>query len=188
VTYGVHMTAYTKSPESSYGIKLWVPRRSGGKQTYPDMLDNTVAGGKATGEDPLECLIRECEEEASLSEDLIRRTVKDCGFVTYLYIRGEKTTGEVGLIQPECQYVYDMELPNDVIPKPNDSEVQQFYLWTVEEVQDHLEKGEFKPNCALILLDFFIRYGILTKENEASYDEIKSRTRRVLEFPGPHKV
>lgn len=35
VTYGVHMTAYVKDESASYGLKLWVPRRAKGKQTYP---------------------------------------------------------------------------------------------------------------------------------------------------------
>jgi hypothetical protein len=91
-------------------------------------------------------------------------------------------------IQPECQYVYDLELPRDTIPKPNDSEVQEFYLWTVEEVQEHLANGEFKPNCALLVLDFFIRHGILTSENESNYDEIKRRLHRDLGFPGLHRL
>ena len=47
-------------------------------------------------------------------------------------------------------------------------------------------RGEFKPNCALLMLDFFIRHGILTPENEADFDEIKSRLHRPLNFPGPH--
>ncbi|KAI9736379.1 MAG: hypothetical protein M1818_006112 [Claussenomyces sp. TS43310] len=188
VTYGVHMTAYTRSPQSSYGMKLWVPRRAAGKQTYGGMLDNTVAGGMATAETPLGCLVRECEEEASLPEELVRPVAKAHGALTYLYIRSEQATGEVGLIQPECEYVYDLELPNEVVPRPNDSEVEQFYLWTVEEVQEHMAKAQFKPNCAVVILDFFIRHGILTPENEKDYEEIKRRIRRRLEFPGPHSA
>lgn len=187
VTYGVHMTVYIRDPASSHGIKIWVPRRAAGKQTYGGMLDNTVAGGLASGEDRLDCLVREAEEEASLPNDLVRKTATSHGAITYLYIRSKEATGETGLVQPECEYVYDLELPTDVIPKPNDSEVQEFYLWTVEEVKEHLAKGEFKPNCALVILDFFIRHGVLTPDTEKDYDEIKTRIRRVLEFPGPHR-
>jgi 8-oxo-dGTP pyrophosphatase MutT (NUDIX family) len=187
VTYGVHMTAYVRSPESSHGIKIWIPRRAAGKQTYAGMLDNTVAGGMATGEDPLGCLIREAEEEASLPRDLVEKSSTSHGTITYIQISTPEATGEVGLIQPECQYVYDLELPAGMIPKPNDSEVQEFYLWDVGEVQEHMAKGEFKPNCALLMLDFFIRHSILTPENERYYEEIKSRIHRNLEFPGPHR-
>jgi 8-oxo-dGTP pyrophosphatase MutT (NUDIX family) len=187
VTYGIHMTCYAKSPESSHGIKIWVPRRAKTKSTYAGMLDNSVAGGVATGGEPLECLIRESDEEASLPEELVREKVKAQGTITYIYIREPRAGGESGLIQPECQYVYDLELPDDVVPKPNDSEVEEFYLWTVEEVQGALARGEFKPNCSLLILDFFVRWGILTEENEKDYGEIKRRLHRELEFPGPHR-
>jgi hypothetical protein len=57
----------------------------------------------------------------------------------------------------------------------------------VEEIQENLAKGEFKPNCALLMLDFFIRHGILTPQNESDFDEIKKRLHREIEFPGPHR-
>lgn len=151
------------------------------------MLDNTVGGGIATGEDRFESLVRECQEEASFPEALVREKVSSHDAVTYTYIRDSRCGGESGMVQPECEYVYDLELPADVIPKPNDTEVEAFYLWTVEEVQERMKKGEFKPNCALVMLDFFIRHGILTKDNEENYDEIKRRLHRNLEFPGPHR-
>ncbi len=141
VTYGVHMTAYTKVEDASYGMKLWVPRRAKTKQTYASMLDNTVAGGLPIGEDPFECLVREADEEASLPVELVKGRAEAKGTITYLYVRGENAGGETGMIQPECQYVYDLELPKDVICKPNDSEVEAFYLWSIEDVQEHYGKG-----------------------------------------------
>ncbi|KAF2492186.1 thiamine pyrophosphokinase-related protein-like protein [Lophium mytilinum] len=181
VTYGVHLVAYVKGKDGS--LKLWIPRRARTKQTYGGLLDNTVAGGIASGEGPFECLVRECEEEASLPEALVREKAKASGTVTYSYIRDERAGGETRLLQPECQYVYDLELPEDVIPKPNDDEVEEFYLWSVDEVKEALAKGEFKPNCAAVTLDFFIRHGIVTSENEKDYIEIGSRLHRRLEFP-----
>lgn len=186
VTYGIHMTAYVKTPGEKHGIKIWVPRRAKTKSTYGGMLDNTVAGGIASGEIPLECLVRESEEEASLPEKLVREKVESKGTITYIYIREPRAGGESGLVQPECQYVYDLELPGEVVPKPNDNEVECFYLWSVEEVQAAMERGEFKPNCALLMLDFFARWGIINQENE-DYGEINSRLHRELEFPGPHR-
>lgn len=182
VQYGVHMMAYVRSVD---GMKLWVPRRARNKQTYGGMLDNTIAGGISTGEEPLECLVREAAEEASLPEALVRSGAKPAGTVAYFYIRDSRAGGETGLLQPECQYIYDLEVEADVVPKPGDDEVEEFYLWSVEEVQDALAKGEFKPNCSLVLLDFFIRHGILTQANEKDYIEIVSRVHRRLEFPTP---
>lgn len=181
VTYGVHMTAFVRLKDGS--MKIWIPRRARNKQTYGGMLDNAVAGGIASGEVPFEGLVRECEEEASLPEVLVRERVRACGTVTYCYIRDERAGGETRLLQPECQYVYDLELPEDVVPKPCDDEVEEFYLWNIKEVQEAMGKAEFKPNCALVMLDFFIRHGILTSENEKDYIEITSRLHRKLEFP-----
>jgi 8-oxo-dGTP pyrophosphatase MutT (NUDIX family) len=124
MSYGVHMTCYVTDPSVSYGMKVWVPRRAASKSTYGGMLDNTVAGGISVGEDPFESLVREADEEASLPEEIVRKITKACGTVTYIHVRDERAGGEIGLIQPECQFVYDLELPADVVPEPNDSEVE----------------------------------------------------------------
>lgn len=182
VTYGVHMTGYVVDKETG-AMSIWVPRRSATKSTYPSMLDNTVGGGITSGEDPFESLVREAMEEASLPEDVVRKHAKSAGRVTYWYIRDARAGGETGLLQPECQWVYDLELPEDVIPKPNDNEAESFELMTLDQVKAAMANGEYKPNCALTIIDFFIRHGILTKENEKDYDEIRERVRRKLEYP-----
>lgn len=179
-TFGVHMTVYTRTEK---GMMIWVPKRASTKQTYGGMLDNTVAGGLAAGEKPFECLVREASEEASFSEQLVRSNAVSCGTTSHFHIRDERAGGEVGLLQPEVEYVYDMEIGPDVKPRPNDTEVEDFYLWSVEEVRMVLVLGEFKPNCALVLLDFLIRHGQVTADNEADYVEIVSRIHRPLPFP-----
>ena len=65
-----------------------------------------------------------------------------------------------------------------------DGEVERMLkAWkSVEEVKQALRDGDFKPNCALVLLDFFVRHGILTAEDEG-YIEIVARLHRRLEFP-----
>lgn len=181
VTYGVHMTAYI---ESDQGIKVWVPRRAPTKQTYPGMMDNTVAGGLTTGEKPFECLVRESMEEASLPCEVVQHA-RACGTMTYFHLRDGRAGGEIGLCQPECQYVYDLVLPDDVIPKPGDDEAVDFRLFSLDEVKAALAAGQFKPNCAMLLVEFFVRHGILTPENEPDYLEIVSRVHRRLQFPLP---
>ena len=179
-TYGAHMTMYTKTDR---GLQIWVARRNRLKQTYGGMLDNTVAGGLATGEQALQCLAREAQEEASLPEELIKSNAKACGTVSYVHVRDARAGGETGLMQPECQYVYDLEVGTDIHPKPNDDEVEEFYLWTVEDVRAQLGEGNFKPNCALVLIDFFIRHSLVTPEQEPHYAEIVARLHRRLPFP-----
>ena len=180
VTHGVHMTAYTKTKE---GMKIWVPRRAASKQTYGGMLDNSVAGGITAGESAFESLVREAAEEASLPEDLVRRDAIACGSVSYFHIRDGRAGGETGLMQPEIQYVYEMELAADVIPKPGDNEVEAFYLLTVEEVRKALSEGQFKPNCALVMIDFFVRHGFINFENEKNLNDLVTRMHRKLPFP-----
>ncbi|KAI1437951.1 NUDIX hydrolase domain-like protein [Xylaria sp. CBS 124048] len=186
--YGVHMTGYVRDATAPHGIRIWVPRRAPNKSTYPGMLDNTVAGGLMTGEDPFECIVREADEEASLPEQVMREQAEFTGMVTYIYITNEQAGGEVGQIYPETQWVYDIELPKDVRPTPKDGEVAEFYLWTVDEVHAELAKAHFKPNCALILIDFFVRHGIINPASEPDYAEICQRLHRKLPFPGPHQA
>ncbi|KAJ5086491.1 hypothetical protein NUU61_007798 [Penicillium alfredii] len=180
VSYGAHLTGYV---EDLAGIKIWVPRRAKNKQTYPGMLDNTVAGGMCTGEAPFECIVREAMEEASLPEPVVRAATVSRGCVTYVHVRDVRAGGETGLLQPEVEYVYDLKLDPAVVPKPGDNEVEAFQLLSIPEVQQALSNGEFKPNCAIIMIDFFIRHGLLTPENEPDYLEIVARLHRRMEHP-----
>lgn len=188
--YGVHMIAYVRDqqhPDDPHRFKYWIPRRAANKSTFPSMLDNTVAGGLCTGEEPFECLVREADEEADLPGEVVRGGVKCVATVTYIYITSEKSHGEADYIFPECQWVYELELPADLQPQPKDGEVGEFMLCGMEEVKGQLARGEFKDNCALCMIDFFIRWGMLTEENEPDMAEIKRKMYRELPFPGPHQ-
>ncbi|GIJ83283.1 hypothetical protein Asppvi_002102 [Aspergillus pseudoviridinutans] len=183
VTYGVHAIAYRPPSVDGEQLKIWVPRRARNKQSYGGMLDSTVAGGVASDETPFEALVRECEEEAALPREFVHKHAIATGMVSDFYIRGKQAGGETGLLQPECHYVYDLPLPSDIVCKKNDDEVEEFNLWTVDEIKRALANREFKPNCALVMLYFFIRHGILTAENEKDYIQIVARLHRRFEFP-----
>ncbi|KAF3070371.1 hypothetical protein GL218_00836 [Daldinia childiae] len=153
IYYGVHQ------PPRGRDEALDRPSR-GSFYTSPGMLDGTVAGGIKAGSSPLETIIHEEDEEASLPEKL-------------------------GLIIPDIIYVHDLELPSDVVPKPNDDEVETFYSMTVEEVQKGLLNGEFKPDSAAVLIDFFIRHGVITADNGKDFIELSMRLHRRLPFRTP---
>lgn len=76
IVFGIHMIAHT-------GLKYWVPRRSKTKTNYPGQLDNTVGGSLASGEKPVNCIIRESAEEAALPENYTRANLKPCGALSY---------------------------------------------------------------------------------------------------------
>ncbi|KAK1148861.1 hypothetical protein N8T08_008746 [Aspergillus melleus] len=180
VTYGVQLTCYV---EDEHGLRIWIGRRSRSKQTYPGMLDSTAAGGLGTGRFPGRAVVQEAMEEASLPESVLADGLRSAGCLSYYYVQGPQSGGADGLLQPEVEYVYELKLDANTIPEPGDSEVEEFHLWTVDEVAQALKRGQFKPNSGIVLVDFFIRHGILTPENDPNFLEIVSRLHRRLEFP-----
>jgi 8-oxo-dGTP pyrophosphatase MutT (NUDIX family) len=145
-------------------------------------LDSTVAGGVSAGTSPLQTIVREADEEASLGEDLTRKHIRSAGVLTYITLL-EKGQGEVdGLVKPDMIHIYDMELAEDVIPKPHDDEVKEFYLMTSDEVKKALLQKDFKTNSAAVMIDFFIRHGLITADDECDYPEMSMRLHRTLPF------
>lgn len=62
---------------------------------------------------------------------------------------------------PESQFVFDLELPPEFKPKIGDGEVQDFYLYSMDKVKELLISDDFKPNCAMVVLDFLIRHSYI---------------------------
>ncbi|OJD31755.1 thiamine pyrophosphokinase-related protein [Diplodia corticola] len=187
----VNLTCYVRDRDRDTDrYRFWVPRRARSKPTYPAMLDNTLAAGLPAAEKPMDVLAREAERATALPADVVRARAKAVGNVSYFLVRDSRAGGETGLLQPESQFVYDLELRDDdgIEPRPTDGEVEGFALLSTPEVQAALSRGEFKPDAALVLLDFFIRHGILTPENEPDYVEIVSRLHRRFRFPVPRSI
>ncbi|PVH83753.1 NUDIX domain-containing protein [Cadophora sp. DSE1049] len=176
ITNGVHMTLFTRLRESGE-MRIWVPTRSMTTKAYPGMLDSSVAGGVPIGVEPFECLVKEAAEEASLSEDLTRRSAKAVGCVSEFCAKGD------GQLEPSIKYVYDMELEEGLVPRPGDTEVQGFRLMTIDEVKRSILDEMYKPMSAMVIIDFLIRHGIINARNEKNYAEIVARTHRLLPFP-----
>lgn len=144
------------------------------------MLDSTVAGGVKADNSPLECILAESFEEASLSAALVSSRVRPVGVIT-LANRNVRTE----LFHGEVLYVYDLELAPDVVPQPSDGEVEEFVLMGCDEVRQRMLAGEFKPNVCAVMIDFLIRHGEITPEGEGegAYVELCSRLRRKLPMP-----
>jgi 8-oxo-dGTP pyrophosphatase MutT (NUDIX family) len=178
-TRGAHLVAYRMGEK---GMNVWVPRRSAHLYTYPNMLDTTVAGGVKSGVPPFQTIVEEADEEASLPEAFIRQKARCRGVISHMNVTGKDFPGEQGLVTPDYVYVYDIELPEDVIPKPHDDEVSNFTLMSAEELQAALLREEFKPDSAAVLIDFLIRHEIITPDNEPDFVEISMRLHRRLPF------
>jgi hypothetical protein len=186
-TRGAHLTAYVKHPPNHNDggggderISIWVARRSKNLFTYPGLLDSTVAGGVKASDTPLDCILAEADEEARFSAAFVGPRVRHAGVVT-LANRNDRT----GLFHGEILYVYDLDL-SGTATRPelgDDGEVKEFVLMDWQEVLRRMVAGEFKPNVCPIMIDFFIRHGLISPDNESRYVEICARLRRLLPMP-----
>jgi isopentenyldiphosphate isomerase len=155
-TYGQHLNGYVKSDE---GMKLWVARRAADRINFPNRLDNIVAGGLPHNLSLQENLIKECKEEADIPLRLVENA-KATGAIDYCC---EIETG----LKPDTLYCYDVELPESFTPQNTDGEVAEFKLMDIQTVLNLVqESDEFKPNCNLVIIDFFIRHGVIGPEYE----------------------
>lgn len=161
VQYGVHVNGYCIDENGK--MLMWIARRSPTKQTWPGKLDQIVAGGIICGEGIQETLIRECAEEASIPQELAK-AASSAGCVSYFF------EDERGLF-PEVQFVWDLKLPRDFQPINSDGEVGEFYCWPMAKVKAKIATEEFKPNCALVVLDFMVRHGFVKPDSEPHFVE-----------------
>lgn len=155
-TFGQHLNGYVKSAE---GMKLWIARRAADRINFPNRLDNIVAGGLPHNLSLAGNLLKECKEEADIPESLVKKAIAT-GAVNYC------CEIEIGL-KPDTLYCYDVELPESFMPQNTDGEVAEFKLMDLQSVLQLVrDTDEFKTNCNLVLLDFFVRHGAIDPEQE----------------------
>lgn len=160
--FGVHLNGFVRDPD---GLKMWVGRRAMDRGICPGMLDNMVAGGQPANLSLMDNVIKECAEEADVPKQLAQ-TAQPVGVVSY---QMETDNG----LKPDVMYCYDLELPQDFIPFNADGETAEFHLWPIEQVADVVRNSfEFKFNCNLVVIDFLIRHGVITPENEPDYEAL----------------
>lgn len=165
--FGVFVNGYVRDGGD---LKLWIGRRSKTKPSWPGMLDVFVGGGHPIGIGLMDNLIKEAGEEANVPVALARQA-RPVGAISY-------RMNIDGGFRPDTEFVFDLELPADFAPRNTDGEIEDFYLWPVEQVMETVrDTGDFKPNCNLALIDFFIRHGFLTPD-EPDYLEILAGLRQ----------
>jgi 8-oxo-dGTP pyrophosphatase MutT (NUDIX family) len=159
IEYGVHVNGLVavagapRIPSCAVPQKMWIARRSAQKSKYPGMLDHIVAGGQPHGMSLLENVVKECEEEAGIPETMARSGIRPASAISYeTYSSGSSSTSSLSLptITRAVLFNYDLYLPPDFVPKPVDGEVQEFFLWTMDEVLDSMSVNyhdPIKPNC-----------------------------------------
>jgi 8-oxo-dGTP pyrophosphatase MutT (NUDIX family) len=171
INFSVHMIAWVMTKD---GPQYLVPRRSM-TISFPGMLDSSVGGTLASGERPIDCIVRECQEEISLDPAYTRANIKPCGTISYhMCITDRNEPGS----QLQVQYLYELVLGQDIVPKIGDGEVGEIHYKTLDQVKESMRRGEFKLNCNMTWLAFMIRHGHLNAENEPDLVEICSRIHR----------
>lgn len=158
--YGVHINGYVRDGGD---VKMWIGKRSLTKPTGPGKLDQVVAGGLPAGIGIMDNLIKECGEEADIPEDIARRA-RPVSAISYCTERAEG-------LRRDILFNYDLELPADFRPRNTDGEIEDFYLWSMDQVMDTVrESDSFKFNCGVIVIDFLIRWGFIGPDHSDYVD------------------
>jgi len=171
-TYSIHLNGYVRT--ESGDIQMWIARRSKTKPTYPGQLDNTVAGQIAGDDGVMRTVIKECDEEAAISEN-IASLAQPAGFLNYI-IENERG------IRPETIFVYDLELPTSFAPDTHDDEVSDFYMMSINEVKEAIVSSEFKSDSAVVILDFLIRHGCIDPDSEPNFIDFAQCCKQQLPY------
>lgn len=153
--YGVHLNGYVRDGER---LLMWVARRAMDRAMAPGKLDQIVAGGQQAGLSLRKNLIKECGEEAAIPPALAAAAV-GVGAISYCTERAEG-------LRRDVEFIYDLELPPDFTPVNTDGEVAAFELWPIETVAERVrDTDDFKFNCALVVIDFLIRHGLIEPDH-----------------------
>mmetsp|Transcript_16489 Transcript_16489/g.19564 ORF Transcript_16489/g.19564 Transcript_16489/m.19564 type:complete len:422 (+) Transcript_16489:31-1296(+) len=187
--YGVHINGFVRSPDDDEsggsGVgeeRMWMARRSVTKSKYPGMLDHIVAGGQPAGLGLMENVLKECMEEAGITEDVTRKGIQAAGAISYEGFEDFNTSGgggstEIdGFISRSVLFCYDLELPPDFVPDAVDGEVGEFFQWSIEEVIESMHNDYYdpiKPNCYLVIIDFLLRRGHISPEVPGYLDVLR---------------
>ncbi len=77
-------------------------------------------------------------------------------------------------LKPDVQFAFDMALPPDFEPRNADGEIEEFTLWPVAKVMEVTrETRDFKFNCNLVNIDFFVRHGFIAPDDPEYLEIVK---------------
>ena len=159
--YGVHANGIV---EKKNGPHLWIGTRAKSLLVEPGKLDNMVAGGQPAGLGLMENLIKECGEEAHIAPKLAR-TAKPTGVLNYCF---ESPQG----LRCDTLFCYDLVVPASFKPRASE-EISRFELMPMAKVLKLVgSTPRFKFNVTLVIIDFAIRRGVITPENEPDFERI----------------
>ncbi len=158
LTLGAHANGYVAGADGR-PVALWIAQRSFSKATDPGLFDNLIGGGVPAGQSPWQTLQREGWEEAGLQAALLRQARP--GRVWRL----ERDLPEGW--QLEHLHVFDLALPDGLVPQNQDGEVHAFTQMPVADALALARSGRMTVDASLATLDFALRHGLLGDEGDA---------------------
>jgi isopentenyldiphosphate isomerase len=139
----VHLHVFNKEG------KLFLQKRSSGKDILPGRWDTSVGGHVSPGEQVEEALAREAMEELGLQ-----------GFDYYFLGR------YVWESERERELVNSFRTVTDMLPRFNPDEIDDGRFWDLDEIEGSLGKEVFTPNFENEFRMFFIIAGTTIKPGE----------------------
>ena len=136
-SHAVHINGFT--PDG----RMWCARRALSKATDPGRLDNLAAGGLAADETILQCAVRELGEEAGLGPSLAQH-IQRAGRITTARTEPEGWHDETLL-------VFNLCVPEAVVPHNTDGEVSAFVCLTPAEVMQRIKAADFSKDAACVI-------------------------------------
>ena len=97
VSHGVHVNGRVRRPD---GLHLWVGWRSKDKGVAPGQLDNLIAGGVPSGLSPMQTLLKEAAEEASMPAGTRRASAAGLAHLLPDVRRPRHPPGRAALLRP----------------------------------------------------------------------------------------
>ena len=109
---------------------------------------------------------------------MTRKRIKAGGAISYeVFEPGEDEDVVDGTISRSTLFCYDLELPSDFVPVAVDGEVDDFFVWGLDEVKASMMSDyhdPIKPNCYPVIIDYLLRKGHLSPEVPGYLDILRN--------------
>lgn len=166
MTFSLGVVGFQRIGEDRRAWIVYVGKRSSVAVHSPAKLQNLVNVDLPAGCTGRESLAEKTYEAISLQPEHFKN-LRSCGIICH-----SKSTPS-GILR-RCVHVYELDLTDSpgFTPQVASPVVEKIEKVPVKLALDQILGGLFDPTHALVILDFAVRHGILTPDNEENYYEV----------------